>query len=312
MTSPLLEGNPSLFFRHSSADDATPQSWDRLFDSPARAAGLVAGAILMAAVGAIGTVVFMGPSRPATDATARVATTAPVPARTAPNATAGPTPRRAAPAAPANGEVKAEDVRPQEKAAILAFANAARQDPVRGPASDPQARIVSAFGSPKSQASADTGGKTGDAIAALQQQAANDVPVADTEDQVVALEARMERVSAYFVQPDGSAVVSAYASDQAGSASASAARREVATAVVKPAAQPAPAKATGLQDAVTTKWVNMHAGPDNDAQVVTVVPANASIKAPASCKFWCEVEFKGQHGYIYKDFVARPGDTGGG
>ena len=58
-----------------------------------------------------------------------------------------------------------------------------------------------------------------------------------------------------------------------------------------------------LQPATVTKYVNLHAGPDNGAKVLKVVPANAQIRASTTCRQWCTVEYQGEHGYIYKDFV---------
>lgn len=83
----------------------------------------------------------------------------------------------------------------------------------------------------------------------------------------------------------------------------SAAQTEVAAAP-KPAA-PADVSTDGLGRAVTTKAVNLRSGPDNGASVVAVIPAGASILAPASCKFWCRTVYDGQSGYIFKSFVRR-------
>ena len=61
----------------------------------------------------------------------------------------------------------------------------------------------------------------------------------------------------------------------------------------------------GLQPATVRHAVNMHSGPHDRDKVVLVVPANASIRAPASCDQWCMVEYQGHRGYIYKSFVRR-------
>lgn len=65
-----------------------------------------------------------------------------------------------------------------------------------------------------------------------------------------------------------------------------------------------PAVASKLSPAKATQYVNMRAGPDDGATVLTVVPANASIQAEADCR-WCEVSYNGKTGYIYRTFIAR-------
>lgn len=65
-----------------------------------------------------------------------------------------------------------------------------------------------------------------------------------------------------------------------------------------------PAVASKLSPAKATQYVNMRAAPDDDATVLTVVPANASIEAEADCR-WCEVSYDGKTGYVYRTFIAR-------
>lgn len=59
-----------------------------------------------------------------------------------------------------------------------------------------------------------------------------------------------------------------------------------------------------LKPAKVTKYVNLRDGPADEAQVLTVVPANADVDAEANCG-WCTVVYKGQRGYIYKNFIRR-------
>lgn len=59
-----------------------------------------------------------------------------------------------------------------------------------------------------------------------------------------------------------------------------------------------------LKPAKVTKYVNLRDGPADEAQVLTVVPANADIDAEADCG-WCTVVYKGQRGYVYKSFIRR-------
>ncbi len=74
----------------------------------------------------------------------------------------------------------------------------------------------------------------------------------------------------------------------------------------------APPHRHDLTQSQTAGWVNMRAGPDNDAAVLTVVPANASIMAQDDCEHWCAVVYEGRQGYIYKSFIRRPGASAEG
>lgn len=65
-----------------------------------------------------------------------------------------------------------------------------------------------------------------------------------------------------------------------------------------------PEVASNLQPATTAQYVNMRAGPADDADVITVVPANAAIEAETDCR-WCEVSYNGQKGYIFQSFITR-------
>lgn len=59
---------------------------------------------------------------------------------------------------------------------------------------------------------------------------------------------------------------------------------------------------SGLRSAVTTGAVNMRAGPDKNAPVLLVVPANTSIETQSGCS-WCAITYQGNQGYIYKSFI---------
>ncbi len=54
--------------------------------------------------------------------------------------------------------------------------------------------------------------------------------------------------------------------------------------------------------AQVTEHVNMRSAPADDSKILAVVPAKASINV-LSCKSWCEVEYAGQKGFIYKRFI---------
>ncbi|MBO6717469.1 MAG: SH3 domain-containing protein [Rhizobiaceae bacterium] len=55
--------------------------------------------------------------------------------------------------------------------------------------------------------------------------------------------------------------------------------------------------------AKATTWVNLRAGPADDAEVLLVVPGSADIEAQTGCN-WCAVTYDGREGYIYKNFIS--------
>lgn len=101
------------------------------------------------------------------------------------------------------------------------------------------------------------------------------VPVAETDEELAALEAIQRREVEADVGPPS----------------------EEATASI------GPAEATPMQPATTTQYVNMRAGPDDNAEVLEVVPALASIEAETDCN-WCAVAYEGRSGYIYRTFLS--------
>ncbi len=46
----------------------------------------------------------------------------------------------------------------------------------------------------------------------------------------------------------------------------------------------------------------MRSRPADEASVITVVPANATV-ALVGCKSWCEIVFNNRRGFVYKGFV---------
>jgi hypothetical protein len=52
----------------------------------------------------------------------------------------------------------------------------------------------------------------------------------------------------------------------------------------------------------TNDWVNLRAGPDNDAAVIQTVPFGAELQL-IGCDPWCEVYYEGTHGWIWRDFI---------
>ncbi|MDI6027416.1 SH3 domain-containing protein [Corticibacterium sp. UT-5YL-CI-8] len=89
-----------------------------------------------------------------------------------------------------------------------------------------------------------------------------------------------------------------------------------ATAAIETKAAPAavPAKADTAKNkpveqgavdgksATIKSSVNMRASPQKGAKVLGVVPRNAKV-ALGACTAWCEIEFNGQKGFVYKSYI---------
>lgn len=106
------------------------------------------------------------------------------------------------------------------------------------------------------------------------------VPVAETEEEILALEAiQRSEVEQDVGQPSG---------------------ERTAAIAEQPATEDL---AAGLLPAKTTRYVNLRAAPDDDGAVIEVVPALASIEAEGDCN-WCAVSYEGRRGYIYKTFIS--------
>jgi len=69
-----------------------------------------------------------------------------------------------------------------------------------------------------------------------------------------------------------------------------------------PASAASPAADSAKRVAVVKRAVNMRAAPNGRAQVLTVVPASSEIRAEAGCS-WCEIDYQGRSGFIYKSFI---------
>lgn len=63
-----------------------------------------------------------------------------------------------------------------------------------------------------------------------------------------------------------------------------------------------PSAVSSGQPAQVTVAVNMRSGPDNEAGVLTVIPANAAVDL-IGCDIWCEVVYDNRQGWVYRDFV---------
>lgn len=101
------------------------------------------------------------------------------------------------------------------------------------------------------------------------------VPVAETDDEIAALEAIQRREVEEDIGPPSE--------DQTAS-------------IGQPAASPK-ARAT------TTRYVNMRSGPSDEAEIILVVPALVEVEAETDCN-WCAVAYEGRNGYIYKTFLS--------
>lgn len=55
-----------------------------------------------------------------------------------------------------------------------------------------------------------------------------------------------------------------------------------------------------------SKGVNMRSRPKSGSGVLTVIPKGAAVGL-VDCNAWCEVVYKGQRGFIYKDFISGGG-----
>ncbi len=103
------------------------------------------------------------------------------------------------------------------------------------------------------------------------------VPIAETTEQILALEALQRgEVAADLSQPPEPSAET--------------------TAAIQPAA-------SGKVAASATTWVNMRAGPSETAEVLTVVPGKAELRAETDCN-WCAVTYDGREGYIYNSYIA--------
>ncbi|MAZ16367.1 MAG: hypothetical protein CL535_08570 [Ahrensia sp.] len=107
------------------------------------------------------------------------------------------------------------------------------------------------------------------------------VAVADTAEEAARLEAMMADES-QPPEPDRMAAASADSPE----------------AALAPNGKP-------LTPAQADKYVNLRAGPDNESDVLEIIPANAELLAEENCTHWCAVSHDGVQGYIYKTFIRR-------
>lgn len=56
---------------------------------------------------------------------------------------------------------------------------------------------------------------------------------------------------------------------------------------------------------LVTSYVNMRAGPENDAEILKVLPQNATVAVLDTCPNWCQIEHEGVRGFVYGSFIDR-------
>jgi hypothetical protein len=69
-----------------------------------------------------------------------------------------------------------------------------------------------------------------------------------------------------------------------------------------------PATALKLAAARVVSSVNMRAGADNKAPIVTALQAGTRVTI-VKCKFWCEIVADGKRGFVFKSFLMTTGAT---
>lgn len=108
--------------------------------------------------------------------------------------------------------------------------------------------------------------------------------------------------------PEQAASVAAYQSAPAGEEPTPQAKPDKAeTAAIHPAAPAKPAAAgDAAENGHILRAVTMRSGPKKGASPIGTIPAKAGVQV-ISCKSWCEVVYKGKHGFIYKSFLQRGG-----
>ncbi|MBN9243637.1 MAG: SH3 domain-containing protein [Mesorhizobium sp.] len=130
-------------------------------------------------------------------------------------------------------------------------------------------------------------------------------------------------------KPDGDAAKSAFAEEDGAAMDAGADDGSADVAAKAPPAEEPPAHAQPDPKAATAaipgakpetateqagaaanghilRGVTMRSGPKKGAAAIGTIPAKTAVQV-ISCKSWCEVVYKGKHGFIYKSFVDRDG-----
>jgi hypothetical protein len=73
-----------------------------------------------------------------------------------------------------------------------------------------------------------------------------------------------------------------------------------------PKPEPAAAADPSMEEAIIRRGVNMRASAKSGSRVIAVIPANTRVSADLPCQHWCAISYKGQRGYVYRDFLGVP------
>jgi len=65
------------------------------------------------------------------------------------------------------------------------------------------------------------------------------------------------------------------------------------------------AGASASGQGIVTSYVNMRAAPENDADILKVLPERATVAIVDDCPNWCEVEHEGVRGFVFGSFLDR-------
>jgi hypothetical protein len=121
-------------------------------------------------------------------------------------------------------------------------------------------------------------------------------------------EVRKEAAAPPIPTPEQAAAVAAYQSAMkppAGNAAHAKPDDDAETAAI-----PTPRPAMPSDDDAATdnghilRAVTMRSGPKKSASALRTIPAKAAVHV-ISCKSWCEIEYEGKRGWIYKSFLRR-------
>lgn len=66
--------------------------------------------------------------------------------------------------------------------------------------------------------------------------------------------------------------------------------------------------ADGLRPATTSGYVNFRTGPSNDAATIEILASGVAIEASDDCPHFCRARHEGRDGYIYRSYIAFPGE----
>lgn len=118
------------------------------------------------------------------------------------------------------------------------------------------------------------------------------VEVAETADEVAMLEASV--AASQGASPDAAFVVPN--------------SPEADEEIIGATDQQSEGTADGLMPATTSGYVNFRSGPSNDAETIEILPSGVAIEASDDCPHFCRARHEGRDGYIYRSYIAFPGE----